>query len=111
DHAVEDGAREEQPLAVGVERHPWLERQDHVPEDEEDYIKDEQGSRILPPVLGAAVEALFEPTEEAPRPVLSIHDPGHIPAQGESYDGRCEEKQKGKQPGLHKHRLSSFLVT
>ena len=61
DHAVKDGAGEEHPLAIRIQRHPRLERQDQKAEDEQHGVEDEQGAGILLPVLRAAVQAFFEP--------------------------------------------------
>ncbi len=57
---------DEHAQAARIEGHPGLERQDDVAEDEKHDVENEQGSRILLPVLRAAVEALFEPAEKAP---------------------------------------------
>src|ERR1700690_2153333 len=107
-HAVKDRGREEHCLAVGVERHKRLERQNNIAENEQDSVEEKQGTYVLHPVLGTAVQAFFEPPHDRQRPVFPVHDPGHVAAQGECDDSRSGEERKGKQPGLHKHCFSSL---
>ena len=60
-HGLENCAGEEHPLAIRIQRHPRLERQNHVAVNEQHGIENQQGTGILLPVLGTAVQTLFEP--------------------------------------------------
>ena len=78
DHAVKDGGGKEHALAVGIQRHPGLERQHQIAEDKHHNIEDQQGTGILLPVLRTAVQAFFAPAQYRQGPVFSIHDPGQV---------------------------------
>ena len=78
DHAVKDGGGKEHALAVGIQRHPGLERQHQIAEDKHHNSEDQQGADILFPVLRAAVQAFFAPAQYRQGPVFPIHDPGQI---------------------------------
>ena len=77
-HGLKDGAGEHHSLAVRIQRHPRLERQNQIAEDEQQGVEKKQRAGILLPVLGAAVQAFFEPAQDRQRPVFSIHDPRHV---------------------------------
>ena len=107
--AIEDGARRQHHPAVGIKRHPLLKHQHKVAEDKEHGVEDEQGARILFPVLRTAVQAFFEPPKDWQGPVLSIHDPGKIAAQGECNRAGSHQKRNWQQPGLQKHSVHSVI--
>src|SRR5208283_31713 len=92
-HAIEDRARRQHHPAVWIKRHPLLNRQHKVAEDKEQGVEDEQRARVLFPVLWTTVQAFFEPPKDWQGPVLSLHDPGKITAQGEC-DQACSHHER-----------------
>ena len=79
-HAVENSRRREHSFALRVEGHPRLKRQNDKSIHEKQGIEDEQGRRVLLPILLATIQPLFDPPQHSRCPVLSLHDPRHIAA-------------------------------
>ena len=62
-------------VAERVQGHEGLECKDEKTKDEQHSVEDEQRSRVLLPVLRAAVEACFEPAKYFRGLILAIYDP------------------------------------
>src|SRR6202142_3360182 len=87
-NTIEDSARSQHNPAVGIKRHPLLKRQHKVAKDKKQGIEYEQRARILLPVLRTTVQVFFEPSKDRHWPVLCVHNPGKIAAQGECEKAR-----------------------
>jgi hypothetical protein len=61
-------------VAERVQGHEGLECKDEKTKDEQHSVEDEQRSRVLLPVLRAAVEACFEPAKYFRGLILAIQD-------------------------------------
>ncbi len=64
-HGLKDGAGEDHPLAIRVQRHPRLERQDQIAEDEHHGVENEQGRRYTASSSAGRCPGVFR---TSPRP-------------------------------------------
>jgi hypothetical protein len=67
DDAVKNRGRRKHVLVLRIEWHPRLQHQ-HA------KMEDEQGDRVLLPILRAAIQALFKPPRESGDPVFAVRE-------------------------------------
>lgn len=81
---MKNSRRREHSQMPWIEWHPGSEGENEKTKNEKNRVKDQQGERILLPVLVPKIQALFEPPQDRQGLVFAVHDPGQIAAQRQS---------------------------